>query len=249
VQAMPGMADGCGATCLSLQRWSTLTAHGWAIAYAGVALLVTNVVLVGWLVALAGGRLRVSSAGQRARRSGAPAADGGRERDVRLLLTAGLLASAAVHAAVVPAHLDAWLGAGVFFLVLTVAELTVADRLSRVRRRPALVAAVLVSVVPLGVWAVSRTAGLPVGPEAGVPEAVGLADAVVCLLEVGTLVAAVLLLRRGGGQDRPRAAAHSLALAVVAVVAVGAVGLAGAAAPWLDGVDSGGGTDVVQHHR
>ncbi|SDS59137.1 hypothetical protein SAMN04488543_2017 [Friedmanniella luteola] len=248
MQAMPGMGHDCSSTCLDLQRSATVAAHVRAVGYAAAALLATNVVLVGWLVAMAGGRLRVATTGPRVRRSGAPATAGSWTRDVRVLLATGLLASAAIHAAVIPEHLREWLGAAVFFLLLAVAEVAVADRLFQPRQRAALLAAVVVSAVPLVVWTVSRTAGLPFGPEAGAPEAVGLADVVACLLEVGTLVAALVLLRRAGRPERAAVGAHALALALVAVVAVGALGLAGPASAWLDGVDDG--ADVVQeHHR
>ena len=249
VHAMPGMGDDCSTACLDLQRSATIEAHVRAVGYAGAALLATNVLLVGWLVAMAGGRLRVSSA-RGGPVPGGAAADGSRLADLPVLLAAGLVSSAAIHAAVVLPHLDEWPAAGLFFLVLTVAEVTVADRLRGARPHLALVAAALVSAVPLVVWAVSRTAGLPFGPEAGTPEAIGLADVVACLLELGTLVVALVLLRRNAGQGRPPVTPYVRGLALVAVLAVGALGLAGAVSPWLDGVDgSGGSTEVVQHHR
>ena len=46
------------------------------------------------------------------------------------------------------------------------------------------------SVVPLVLWLVSRTIGLPIGPETWTPEAVGLADVGCCLLELVTLALA-----------------------------------------------------------
>ena len=56
-----------------------------------------------------------------------------------------------------------------------------------------------------------------------------------------TLIARVVLLRRGGRLRRlPAASAHVLGLALLAVVAVTTIGLAGAAPHWFDGVDSGG---------
>jgi hypothetical protein len=237
---MQGMQNDCGAACQSRQQWMTLSAHGRAIVYTAVALLVTNVVLVAWVVALRGGRLKLVG-------SRAGAAAGSRAGDVRLLLVAGLLASAVIHAAVAPAHLEEWRDAGVFFLVLTGAEVAAAGA-SYARPRAGLPAAVLVSAGPLVVWALSRTAGLPFGPEAGSAEPVGLADCAACLLEVGTLVAALVLLRRKHPAVRPALPAHQRALAVVAVLAVGAIGLGGAASGWLDGVDGFGGAHATNHH-
>ena len=113
------------------------------------------------------------------------------------------MASAVIHAAVVPQHLQQWAAAGLFFILLTLAQVVVADQLSARPGSRAVLAAAAVSLLPLGVWLVSRTVGLPFGPEAGTAEAVGLADVVASLLEAGTLVAAVALLRHGTRPDGP----------------------------------------------
>ena len=87
----------------------------------------------------------------------------------------------------IPEHLDEWLAAGVFFVALTLAEVAAAAAVlawDRAWRLPALVAAVVVSAGPLLVWLVSRTVGLPFGPEAFEPEAVGVADVLSCVLEL-----------------------------------------------------------------
>jgi hypothetical protein len=148
---------------------------------------------------------------------------------VRVLLVATLLGGAAVHAAVVREHLDHWPAAGLFFVVLAVAGLVVGMALLRRVDALRLVAALALSGGPLLVWVVSRTAGLPFGPEAGEPEQVGLADTAACLLELAGAGTALILLRA-----RPRlrtrtlpAAAQLAGLALVAVVTV--VGLTSAA--------------------
>ncbi len=245
LEMMQGMPNGCSPACLGRQRWLTAGAHGRAILYTSAALLVTNVMLVGWLIAMRGGRLTVVRSRRRSR-SRTGVADGSRGKDVRLLLVAGLLASAAIHAAVAPEHLQEWLGAGVFFVVLTMAELAAAAIVFMRRQSTGLVAAAVVSAGPLVVWVVSRTAGLPLGPEAGIAEPVGLADCVACLLELGTLVGALLLLRREDRAVRPPLLPHHRALALAAVVAVGALGLGGAAPGWFDGID--GGAETAHHH-
>jgi hypothetical protein len=202
-----------------------------AVLYVGAFLLVTNVVLVGWLVAMRGGRLRVA-------RLDTETGTAGRQLDlVRLLLVAGLIASAHIHAAVIPEHLAEWPAAGGFFALLTVAEIAVAAALLAARpRRIAMIAAVVVSAGPLLVWLYSRTLGLPFGPDPGVPEAVGIPDIVCCALEVGTLVAAVVLLRAPGWlRGRSPASPHLRGLAVAAVIVVTALGLAAVAPSWFDG--------------
>jgi hypothetical protein len=148
---------------------------------------------------------------------------------VRVLLVASLLGSAAVHAAVVREHLDHWPAAGLFFALLAATGFVVGLALLRRVDAPRLLAALALSVGPLMVWVVSRTAGLPFGPEAGQPEQVGLTDAAACLLELAGAAAALMLLHAA-----PRlrfrllpAAAQLVGLGLVVVITV--VGLTSAA--------------------
>ena len=136
-----------------------------------------------------GGRLKVS----RARREPARASKAG--VDLRLLLAAGLVASAVIHVAVVPEHLAEWPAAGVFFILITAAEAGVAALLfTRVRQQVVLLAAVALSIGPLLVWLYRMWPGRS-DQEPGMPEAIGLPDIAACTLEVATLLAAVVLLR------------------------------------------------------
>ena len=148
---------------------------------------------------------------------------------VRILLVATQFGAAAVHAAVVREHLDHWPTAGLFFVLLAVAGFAVGTALLRRVDALRLLAALALSVGPLLVWLVSRTAGLPFGPEAGVPEQVGLTDAAACLLELAGVGAALILLRPAPRlRDRALPAAAQLAgLGLVAAVTV--VGLTSAA--------------------
>jgi len=224
----------CVDSCLPQAEQSTMAALTRAVLYVGAFLLVTNVLLVGWVVAMRGGRLRVT---RPQADTGTPPAAGRQIDLVRLLLVIGLIASAHIHAAVIPEHLGEWPAAGGFFALLTVAEIAVAAALLAARpHRFALIAAVVVSAGPLLVWLYSRTLGMPFGPDAGIPEVVGIPDVVCCALEIGTLIAAVLLLRRPDwlGRRHP-ASAHVRGLAVVAVIAVTTLGLAAVAPSWFDG--------------
>ena len=147
---------------------------------------------------------------------------------VRVLLVASLLGGAAVHAAVVRQHLDHWPAAGLFFILLAVGGLAVGTALLRRADALRLLAALAFSVGPVLVWLVSRTAGLPFGPEAGQPEPVALADAAACVLALIGAGAALVLLRAAPGR-RARAlpaAAQLVTLGLIAVVTV--VGLTGA---------------------
>jgi hypothetical protein len=243
---MDAMHGICVASCLDQAQQSTLGALVRAVLYVGGFLLATNIVLVGWVVAMRGGRVQVA----RLHPDTNPLPGSGPQIDlVRLLLVAGLIASAHIHAAVIPVHLGEWPAAGGFFALLTVAEVAVAAALLAARpRRLALIAAVVVSAGPLLVWLYSRTLGLPFGPDAGISETVGIPDVVCCALEIGTLIAAVMLLRRPGWlRRRPPASAHVRGLAVVAVVAVTALGLAAVAPSWIDGASDGQPVIVMTH--
>lgn len=233
-----------GGTILALQQQASHDVQVRAVAYGSVMLLITNLVLVGWVVALRGGRLNVSTPQLRAARTTPQSSDsahGSRVGDVRLLLAAGLFGSAAIHGAVVPAHLTGWAAladptsAGVFFIVLAAAQLAVAVMVLKRLQPTVLHAAALVSVGPLALWLYSRAAGVPFGPGAGVTAPVGLADFAAFALEVGTLLAAVVLLRgRGWLRRRPPVSAHVRWLTLGAVIAVTAIGFAGSGLPGFD---------------
>ena len=98
------------------------------------------------------------------------------------LLTVG---AALIHVGVSADHFQEWWAAGLFFLVSAAAQLGWAVWCwSRPSSRRVLLAGAGGSVALALVWAVSRTSGLPFGPEAGVAEPVGVADAVCVALEV-----------------------------------------------------------------
>ncbi len=98
------------------------------------------------------------------------------------LLTVG---AALIHVGVSADHFQEWWAAGLFFLVSAAAQLGWALWCwSRPSSRRILLAGAGGSVALALVWAVSRTSGLPFGPEAGVAEPVGIADTVCVALEV-----------------------------------------------------------------
>lgn len=255
LQLMDAMRTTNAANLLTPQENASLWLQVRAVAYGSGILLVTNLVLVSWVVALRGGRLRLGTP-QRSSvlptamlptaAAGAAGAGQSRVGDLRLLLAAGLLGTAAIHAAVIPEHLTEWAAAGVFFVVLVAAELGVVALLLARPQPRVLLTAVAVSIGPLAVWLYSRTVGIPFGLGAGVPEPVGLSDITASVLEISTLLVAVVLLRRSEGlRRRLPASAHFRSLALVAVIAVTAIGLAGSGVGWLDGVGNSGDQPVM----
>ncbi len=170
LQFMNSMRGICVGDCLDQARQSTLGTQVKAVLLVSGFLVVTNLLLVAWVVAVKGGRLNLTSVTQH---DGASEAGGGarsRARDLRVVLAAVLIGSATIHAAVVPGQLAAWTAAGVLFIVLSVAELVVAALIQVSQRRVMLIIAAAVSAVPLVLWIYSRTAGLPFGPAAGLPD-------------------------------------------------------------------------------
>lgn len=228
---------------LPLQGQASLGLQLAAIGYGAGILLVTNLVVVGWAVAIRGGRLDPA-------RPARPTSGSGRIDPRRLVSAAALFGSAAIHAAVVSGHLDEWAAAGAFFIVLAAAELVLGILVLGRRQRGMLPAIAAASLVPLALWLWSRTIGLPFGPEAGLPEAVGVPDCVAGALEVGTLLIAVALF--GGGHRRqvfPPVSAHLRSLPVVAVIAVSLLGLAGTSPAWFDALGSSSNEPAtVSHH-
>jgi hypothetical protein len=128
------------------------------------------------------------------------------------------LGAGAIHLAQVAVHLEeGWIFAA-FFLVVGAVQVIAA--LLLVRTWPVLWFwfGIAGSAAVIGVWVVSRTIGLPFGPEPGQAEALGTADAAASLSEAITVVAlAVWLIDRSG-----RRRVGDLA-AILVVASLGAV--------------------------
>lgn len=257
---MARMLANCPRTCQSGLQQATLGLQVRAVLVGTAIMLVTNLILVAWVVALRGWRLRLTSSAAGSRRGVAPAAG-----LARTVLVSAFVGSAVIHASVVPEHLRAQIALGAFFALMTAVQLGLSiavvvaprvllrqwDRLLQWDRLPpwaralewdrlVYLACLAASVGPLVVWTWSRTVGLPFGPGGVVPEAVGIADVAVCVLEVLAAAAALVLLRRSlRGTAEPRPGVHGVRLALVLVLAVSAVGLGGSRLPWV-GFDVGG---------
>jgi hypothetical protein len=247
LQMMDSMRAPCG-DCLAQEQQATLALHVRSLIYISRWILLTNLVLVVWVVAMWGGRLKVSTT--KRQQDGTTdiqlVTGSSRVQDIRLLLVGALVACAVIHVALVPGHRTDW--AGVFFVLFAMWELSIAYALiARLGERTAVLAAVVISFVPLALWLLSRTYGLPIGPEAGGPVGVGWPDSVAAALEVGSLLAAVVLLRAAGWLGRrPPASAHVRSLVVVGLVAVTAIGVAGTGLSWFDALRISGSRSVME---
>lgn len=108
-----------------------------------------------------------------------------------LSITAG-----AIHAVAAVDHFSHWWLYGAFFLVLTYGQ--VLWGVSLLRKVPSdryLAVGALATVAVVATWLFTRTIVVPLGPEAGSPEPVGVMDVAVTLVQV-VLVAYVALIVR-----------------------------------------------------
>jgi hypothetical protein len=149
---------------------------------------------------------------------------------VRPYLLGGLAAlsvgAAAIHFAVVFEHFADYTLYGVFFLVMSWAQLIWPAVLIWRPSRLWLWLGIAGNTIVLVVYVASRTIGLPFGPDLHNAESVGALDVVSCVLEFGLIVGCAALLWQPSIADRPvaRRGAFASAAALVAVpVAVIAV--------------------------
>ena len=137
--------------------------------------------------------------------------------------------SALVHFAVAPEHFAEWWGFGLFFVLCAEVQLGWALLLGRIRSNRMLAVGIAGCLALVAVWALSRTTGLPFGPETGVPEEIGLPDIVSVVLELTTAAACAWTLLvpnriavRTSLPVRTLGLALTIALTVWALAAVGA---------------------------
>ena len=140
----------------------------------------------------------------------------------RLVLAAAAVGAGAIHLAFAPEHLAEWRPLGIGFIAAGLLQLLWAAGLAARDSARWMSAGGVLTLAVAGVYLMSRTVGLPLGPEAFEPEPFGLADLLCCALEVPVGVAAVVLARR------PTALRSRLGLRWAAAVAAGFV-LVGAA--------------------
>jgi hypothetical protein len=136
-------------------------------------------------------------------------------------LAALSIGAAAIHFAVVFEHFAEYTLYGVFFLVISWAQVIWPAVLLWRPSRPWLWLGIAGNAVVIAVYVASRIVGLPFGPDLHHPESVGALDVVSCVLELGLIVGCAALLWRPSLADRPvaRRGAVARAAALVAVPA------------------------------
>ena len=159
-----------------------------------------------------------------------------------LMAMAALSAAAAVvHFVMVPSHMDEFATEGIAFAVAGWLQLLIAFYVWTQPTRALLGFSVLVNLGFIAVWAVSRTAGLPVGPNSGIAEEASLVDVTVVTLEVAFIVLALAV------AIRPRLADIALppGLGVAIPLAVAVITSAVLASPEARNHAHGAGEEVA----
>jgi hypothetical protein len=151
------------------------------------------------------------------------------------------LGAGLVHLAVVQEHLEEWWLYGVFFAAVGTAQIGWALAALARDRAPLLRTVVFGNLAVVVLWAVTRTVGLPVGPEPWAAEAAGRADVLCSLLEVavaGALLAAARYAVQPAATGRPVVRAVTLLFA-------GALAVSAVTTPALAATPAGG---HAHHH-
>jgi len=140
------------------------------------------------------------------------------DRSLALLMSAALLTlgAAAVHFAVAHEHLAEYMPYGVFFIGLGIVQVGLAAAIVVVPSRRLFAIAAAGTGMVMGIWLLSRTVGMPIGPIPWSPEPAGFTDVVTTLLE-GIAVIQFLRLFRRPGRPRHRSRIR-VALTMVPVV-------------------------------
>jgi hypothetical protein len=124
--------------------------------------------------------IRTRRVQSRRRRDGRRSLRSGRDRAeaLRLAVAPASAGAATIHFAVIAQHFEEYWLFGAFFVGVALLQLAwgAARRPSPVA--PPHLAGAAGNAVLAATWLVSRTMGLPLGPESGEPEAVGIADTV-----------------------------------------------------------------------
>ena len=94
------------------------------------------------------------------------------------------MGAAAIHFAVAPSHFAEYVGFGVFFVAIAWFQSAWAVVAANRDGRNLRIAGFVVNGLVIAIWIWSRTVGLPIGPEPGVPEEILASDALATAFEV-----------------------------------------------------------------
>jgi hypothetical protein len=152
------------------------------------------------------------------------------------------LGAGLVHLAVVHEHFEEWWVFGAFFAAVGIAQIGWALGALARDRAPLLRVVGAANLALVALWAVTRTVGIPIGPEPWTPEAAGRADVLCVVLEVATVAALVVAARSTAGVVRTSGAVPRRGLGAgrfLALMFAGALAVSAITTPALAATESG----------
>lgn len=148
----------------------------------------------------------------------------GFERSWRTVVIVASASAAALHFAAVRPHMGEWVPAAMFMACAGLAQFGWALWIARSAGPLATFAGVVLNTGIIGLWIVSRTEGLPFGPNAGMPEHIHGPDVLATVFEAVIVVACFSRLRPVAPSPFVMRLVAAGAIASVAVAADDAVG-------------------------
>jgi hypothetical protein len=182
-----------------------------------------------------------------------PVDPGAARRTAVVLLSLATLGAGAIHLLHAPSHVSEWAPLGIGFYAAGVLQIGWAGAIVVFGSRRLLYGGALFSAVFVGFYLLTRTLGMPVGPDAFQPEAFGRADVLCTALEAPVAVGALLLAQHRQGLRMTRRLVAVFSLSAVFVTSATGVALAAPphhhyggceAAPVLTGVLDARGVDT-----
>lgn len=162
----------------------------------------------------------------------------------RVLLAVLSAAAGVIHLAMVPSHWGSSVGEGAGFAVVGWVQVALAVWVLAAPSRTLLRGVMVVNVLAIAAWVVSRTWGLPIGEHAGHPHDAQLIDVACVAIEVVLVVSSAAWLSKPSLGSQWRGAR----LALFAVVPIAVLGLATAALASPSARDHAHGTHTDHAH-
>ncbi len=117
--------------------------------------------------------------------------------DDRLFIACGLAwITGLIHVLAAIQHLDEYALYALFFIVLAITQCAWGVAIYRAPSRKLLSAGAILSLAVVALWIISRTSGLPIGPEHWTPEPVGALDSIATGNEIVLALMIFFFLRR-----------------------------------------------------
>jgi hypothetical protein len=137
------------------------------------------------------------------------------------------LGAGGIHFAMIGPHFDEYWAEGIFFAVVAWFQFGWAVAVLLRPTNTVLRLGALVNAAIIGVWAVARTWGAPVGPNAGIPEDIGFVDGLSAAIEAVIVVVSMAILARPALAERRATSMTAVPLlsASAAVAVLSAVAL------------------------